>query len=268
VDRAQANRRVVQPIIEPFSLPVFGLLPDGEPDYHCTGFFLGLGESLVLITAGHCLGDIRPHVFTRIGSCRELIGERVFARDTLPYHDPVTDIATVRLSAAEAESINPHHVIPSSAIAPFEYRNESFSPYLIMGVQEAEQKMQHANKNWRYARTSLMIGSAEPRYYEITKFRRERMMLFDARPSTYRSATGSGGVPKLTGMSGAPVWRYNPEESYSVQNYPPLVGMFVGKPSSTPKVAMAVRMGPILEHLSSAYEDLRGLLPRFPSATS
>lgn len=249
-------------------MPTFRLLPDGEPDYWCTSFFLSLGETILLVTAGHCLGEIRPHVFTKTGSCRELIGSPAFARETLDYGDPINDIATIRLSPSEASAIDPHRVVPASAIAPFEYRNERFSAYLIMAVQESEQQMQHGEKNWRFAPSSLMIGSADSKYYKTTKLAKSRMLLFNARQSTYRSAKGSGGVPKLHGMSGAPVWRYNPREPYSIQYCPPLVGMFVGRPSSTKKVFMATRMGPILEHLSKAYEDLRVFLPRHPTATS
>jgi len=192
-----------------------------------------------------------------------LSAQPIFGSRVLRLPDPLNDIATVRLSSEEAERIGEMQVPPLSASAPFEHRNAVSAPYLVVGFRACEQQMDHRGKVWRHEITSLLVGAARQSYYSITRLPHERILLFDARPATFRSKHGAGGVPKLHGMSGSPVWRYNPSESHSIQNVPPLVGMLIGQPSASSKVMMAARIGLIFEHVAAAYPDLAGYLPRF-----
>lgn len=52
---AETNRRHVQAVVGSFSTAIFRSLPDGEPDFWCTGILLRFGDILVLVTAAHCL---------------------------------------------------------------------------------------------------------------------------------------------------------------------------------------------------------------------
>ncbi len=260
------DRYEVFRVVDPLTTPVFRALGDGEPSFHCTGTLLQVADTVVLVSAGHSLRDVAPLVFQQNGEIRPLANPATFGSQSLKFRDPATDFACVRLTASEGASVRPESIAPISVADPFEYRSDEFASYLVVGFQERAQRFDYQNRVWINEPTSLLTYPAKRGFFKVSRLDRTQMILFDARPSTYKSRDrGSGGVPHMYGMSGSGVWRFDSDVGGT---YDPrrLVGVFIGRPSvGGRKATMAVRIGPILQHIAATFHDLKPHLPEYRS---
>ena len=258
------DRYEVFRVVDRCTTPVFRALEDGDPTFQCTGTLLKIGDSVVLLTAGHSLREHTPLLFRRNGEMKPLSNSVSLGTQYLAYSDPVTDFACIRLSNSEASDVRPESIVPISYADPFEYQNDSLASYLVVGFQESAQHIDRATRTWNNEITSLLTYPSKRDLYRFNRLDRTQMILCDARPSTYRSRDrGAGGAPHMYGMSGSGVWRFDDGAS-GTYHAPRLVGVFLGQPAvSRRKATMAVRIGPILEHLSIVYADLKQSLPEF-----
>jgi|GEM_PF-3517903 len=267
--RQMPDRYEVFRVVDRCTTPVFRGLADGEPTFNCTGTLLKIADSVILLTAGHSLREHAPFLFRRNGEITPLSNLPSFRTQSLSFADPVTDFACVRLTNSETASVRPESIVPISCADPFEYHNDLAASYLIVGFQETAQRMNHASRVWNHEVTSLLTYPAKREFYGVNRLDRTQTILFDARPSTFRSRDrGSGGAPHMHGMSGSGVWRFD-ADVVGTYGPPRLAGVFLGRPSvSQRKATMAVRIGPVLEHLSIVFQDLKEHLPEFRAGAS
>lgn len=264
---AESRRSNVERVILPSVTRVHRLLPDGEPDFWCSGFLLRLGQELVLISAGHALMEQRAALILDSGRVALLANSVVLGADTLQYAAPINDVGTILLSSAEAAEVHSTSLAPLSAIAPFEHQTPGLA-YVTMGYRANRQIFDHSKRMLHHQASSVMVSPAPMVVNGKHLFPPDQALLLDAIPSSFRTPQGRGGVPKFRGMSGSPVWRFNPQDAYSLQNMPPLVAMMIGESPTSKKALLSIRMAVILEHLSLAYPHLAPQLPSFSLAAS
>jgi hypothetical protein len=260
---AEARRGHVQSLVAPLTVPILRLLDDGEPDFWCTGFILQVGPEAVLVSAGHALEEEAPTLQFSDGEIARLDNPVVLGKELLPHPDPIDDVACVQLTTDEARRLHLSST-PLSTAAPFEYRSPA-GAYIIYGYRGTQQRFDHANPVFYNQASSIMLGPSEGAA-ALSRFLPEQALLLGTTPPNFRGPRGRGGVPKFRGMSGSPVWRFNPQEEYSVSNLPPLVGVLLGEASNTKKALLILRIGVVLELLESAYPNLVRYLPRFRAA--
>lgn len=259
---AESRRGHFQNVVAPLTAPVLRLLPDGEPDFWCSGFIISLGDEAILVSASHALEAINPALQFANGAISELINPVITARGTTARTDPLNDIASVRLTSHERAALVPQAVCPVSTFAPFEYRTAA-DAYIVFGYREKHQRFDHADPMFYNQPSSIMVGPFESRGALARSYSAEEVLLLGTTPANFQGPTGRGGVPSFKGMSGSPVWRFNPHEDYSLISLPPLVGMLVGRPPETPKALLVLRIGLVCEFLAAAFDDLATFLPRF-----
>ena len=264
-DLIQRRRGFFQELLKQYSVAVYRELPDGEPDFSATGILLRVADRVVLVSAGHALEEVPPVLIMKNGDVVRLTNPVATAKQTLPYGDPYTDVASVLLTPAETQVLDPLEMSFTSVLSPFDSKAPR-SHYLALGMRVEDQLVDHAAQIFEHSVASVAATEVRRDFYDLCRLDRSRVLLIGASPSRFKGPKGAGGVPSFKGMSGCPVWRFSLREEYSIEHLPPLVGMLVGRPSHTKKAVTVVRVGLVIEHLGKRYPFLAPHLPPFARA--
>lgn len=250
------KRAEFQSFVRPYSAAVCGADDNGYYVFGATGFFLQLRRGLVLVTAEHVIRAIPggPRAVLE-GKTIEAHGLPKFATDSLQLPRHLADFASIALSDEESIGVPSESKVPLACLRP----NSDPSlrgPYLALGYHEPNQEMDRANKKFTIKQTSVLLREGKAAFYVSLRRDPAKQLLLGGKPSLIVAPRGRGGVPNFHGMSGSPIWRFDPTVPLTQATHPPLVAMLVSQPNNSRKIIQCDRIEVLTRHLAIAHPDL------------
>ena len=255
-ERIKQRKREIVEFLRRYSVAVCGADDNGVHIFGATGFFLALPHGAVLVTAEHVITRITGGPRAALhGRTVDVEGQACFASSTLALPRNDADIATIQLSSSELAQVPPESLVHFDSLAPDPDAMRP-GPYFLIGFHEPNQEIDRAAMKVELMLTHVTLTEAKRAFYVNYRKSRAQQLLLGGRPSRIVTPSGRGGVPHFHGMSGSPVWLISNGATPSIENHPPLVGIFVAQPNNSRKILRVDRAGLLIRHLKVAHPNL------------
>lgn len=220
------------------------------------------------LTAAHVLDEFEPHGLGILGEpdMLDLSATRVY-RTVAPAENRDADridVGFVELSDAQVATLGnvrfltPDDLDVTDAPSYFTYVR---TKYLLLGYPASKQGKLRADLEVDPQPLAYAAQAADPSLYKSLETDPDRHLLLPFDQKAVISTEGRATAPKLDGMSGCGVWRFD-----SLHALPggrdQLVGLFIEWHRGSRKVLVATRIDQCLEGVRHSVPELEHLLPR------
>lgn len=241
----------IGPVVDARSLAIYRPMADGAFGFEATGFVLDLGESALLVSAGHALQAERVGLIPHGASSLWLRNRPVSDFDA-SARAAICDVGTVLIEPTERRLLPQSCLTPLSALS-----TEPPSPqrrlYRVVGYRVGNQVADRNAGVYLNGESVLSVSEASPASYLHSRLDRRELLLLGAKRRNYHGSRGSGGVPSWGGMSGSPVWMVPSSGDPRLISHPFICGLLVGAPEHSRDLILTLRTEVVLRHIERAH---------------
>lgn len=251
--------------VRDFTIPLFHRASDDAVDFEGSGVLVRLGDGHFLFSAAHVFSSLTDGIFL-LAEGREqhpLSQNATCVRDDAQSHD-LLDVGFVPLTSPEVAALGPGNFLPAERLASLEADGQT-PAYLAVGYPDRFQIPRHCEQVYLVNGIHYHALESKPDAYKLVGVGRESHVMIRYNKNRTRGPKGTGGSPKLRGMSGCGVWRLNPFSRYSRASPPELVAIFTERPTRYGKALLSTRVGVLLAALYHHHPQYRGVAPLSPA---
>jgi hypothetical protein len=229
-------------ILQYHVVPIFRAEGD-LPAFQGSGALLTIAGRHVLVSASHVLRSITTGVHLLLDARP---GEPLSspARVTVTGHPAIPDtldIGWIELTPEEYRAAGPGYFIDSEAhLGPEEHA--WYFRYLAVGFPDTYQWIDHTANRYQVHASSYHAPVLRASHQRTCGVDPEAALVLEFDWRRISGPTGSGGRPNLVGMSGCPIWRFNPYEAYSLAVLPTLTAFLAGPTPKNKKALFGARL--------------------------